>query len=437
MSLPLPPGSYGLPILGETLEWRRDRIGFLRRRYQRYGPIWKSATYGQREITMLGSEANAFILSTHRQHFEWGGGHEIFFDRWLFGESIFLLDGEEHLHQRAFILPAFHGRALRGYFETIRTLCGEYAERWAARGEIVATDELKQLTFEVAAKLLLGAETREQSAWLTRTFDAFGRGMTAFPRWPVPWATYGRALAARDELHDYFRGLLSRRRAGPGADALGMLIAAEDQQGRRLGDEQIVSHLIALVLAAHDTSRSAMTWLLVELDRQPELVERLRAELAVARGVLEYEQLGGLDLLERVIKEVERLHPPISGAPRHVVEPFDFGGCHVPAGWRVYYSILFTHLMPEIWTDPERFDPERFAPPRSEDEKTPFSLIGFGGGPRSCIGRGFARLEMKVMAATLLQGYELSVPSGQDLRYDYTPTRVPCGGLRVRVRRRK
>ncbi|PYM07076.1 MAG: hypothetical protein DMD82_06675 [Candidatus Rokuibacteriota bacterium] len=212
---------------------------------------------------------------------------------------------------------------------------------------------------------------------------------------------------------------------------------AEDQQGRRLGDDQIVSHLIALVLAAHDTSRSAMTWLLVELDRQPELVERLRAELAVARGALEYEQLGGLDLLERVIKEVERLHPPISGAPRHVVEPFDFGGCHVPAGWRVYYSILFTHLMPEIWTDPERFDPERFAPPRSEDEKTPFSLIGFGGGPRSCIGRGFARLEMKVMAATLLQGYELSVPSGQDLRYDYTPTRVPCGGLRVRVRRRK
>jgi len=180
-----------------------------------------------------------------------------------------------------------------------------------------------------------------------------------------------------------------------------------------------------------------MTWMLVELDRHPEVVERLRAELAgTGPGAAKYEVLGGLEYLDRVLKEVERLHPPISGAPRRVVEPFDVDGCHVPAGWRVYYSILFTHMMPEIWSEPERFDPDRFAPPRSEDDKTPFSLIGFGAGPRSCIGRGFARLEMKVMAAVLLQGYELRVLPGQDLRYDYTPTRVPRGELRVHVTKR-
>ena len=437
MSAPLPPGSTGLPVLGETLEWRADRLAFLRRRWRRYGRIWKSATYGQREITMLGPEANAFILSTHRRHFEWAGGHEIFFDRRLFGDSIFLMDGDEHIHQRGLVLPAFHGRALRGYGGAIRALCAEYAARWAARGEIVLTDELKQLTFEVAAKLLLGAETREQSAWLSRAFDAFGRGMTAFPRWRTPWSTYGRAFRARDALREYFRALLARRRAAPGTDALGMLMTAEDGAGRRLEDERIVSHLIALLLAAHDTTRSAMTWLLVELDRHPEVVERLRAELAGAGpGAAVYEVLGGLEYLDRVLKEVERLHPPISGAPRRVVEPFDFDGCHVPAGWRVYYSILFTHMMPEIWSEPERFDPDRFAPPRSEDDKTPFSLIGFGAGPRSCIGRGFARLEMKVMAAVLVQGYELRVLPDQDLRYDYTPTRVPRGELRVRVTKR-
>ncbi len=100
----------------------------------------------------------------------------------------------------------------------------------------------------------------------------------------------------------------------------------------------------------------------------------------------------------------------------------------------VYYSILFTHMMPELFSDPECFDPERFAPPRCEDERTPFSLIGFGGGPRTCIGRGFARLEMKIIAATLLHGYECKVSPGQNLRASYSPTKRPRDGLRVAIK---
>ena len=108
----------------------------------------------------------------------------------------------------------------------------------------------------------------------------------------------------------------------------------------------------------------------------------------------------------------------------------------MPVGSIVYYSILFTHSMPEVFRDPDRFDPARFAPPRSEDKRTPFGLIGFGAGPRSCIGKKLARTEMKIILATLLAAYKWRVLPGQDLTVSYNLTKCPKSGLVVRFSER-
>ena len=162
---PLPPGSYGVPFIGQTLEWRRDPLGLLRRRYERYGRIFKSCIYGYREITMLGPAANQFILSSGRHHFEWSGGHELVFNRKLFGENLFLLDGTEHERQRRLLMPVFSGGAMGAYFEVIRELTEVYARRWARRGRIAVFPEMRKLTFEIAARLLLGVDTSDR--WMT------------------------------------------------------------------------------------------------------------------------------------------------------------------------------------------------------------------------------------------------------------------------------
>ena len=438
-SLSLPPGSYGLPLIGETIAWRRDPLDFLRRRYERYGRIFKSSIYGRREITMLGPEANRFVLSTHRDHFEWGGGYEGFLDRRLFSDNLFLQDGGVHDRHRQIILPAFHGKALRGYFDVMHGLTRVYANRWAEIGHIVAFSELRKLTFAIAARLLLGADTREEVGRLSRLFDTLARGTQAFPKWDLPWTKYGRARRAVRSLWLYFQSRLQERRRETRPDVLGMLLAAVDEKGEPMTDEEIVAQIMMLVLAAHDTTTSSMTWLLYELDRHPEVASRLRAELAGAtKGLpLSIEHLPQLRYLDLVLKEVERRHPVLTGMPRNVIKAFDFDGCHVPAGATVYYSILFTHMMPEVFTDPDRFDPDRFAPPRNEDDRIPFSLVGFGGGPRSCIGQGFARMEMKILAAMRLDGYDWSILEGQDLRPAYAPTKRPKDGLRIRFRAKR
>ena len=438
-SLPLPPGSYGLPFLGETIPWRRDPLKFLRRRYELYGRIFKSSIYGRREITMLGPEANRFILSTHRDHFEWGGGYEPFLDRRLFLDNLFLQDGKGHDRHRQIILPAFHGKALRGYFDTMHELTRSYANGWAKAGLIVAFPELRKLTFAIAARLLLGADTSEQMGRLSELFDTLARGTQAFPKWDFPWTKYGRARRALESLRAYFQARLHERRTEARHDVLGMLVTATDDKGEPLTDEEIVSQIMMLVLAAHDTTTSSMTWLLYELDRRPEIKSRLRAEFSQSTGGFppSLEHLPQLRYLDLVLKEVERRHPVLTGLPRKVIKAFDFDGYHVPAGSTVYYSTLFTHMMPEVFTAPDLFDPDRFAPPRNEEDRTPFSLVGFGGGPRACIGQGFARMEMKILTATLLGGYDWSVSPGQDLRSTYSPTNRPKDGLRIRFEAKK
>ena len=139
-----------------------------------------------------------------------------------------------------------------------------------------------------------------------------------------------------------------------------------------------------------------------------------------------------MKLLEHALSEAERLYPPVSNGPRGVLEDFEFGGYHVPAGTHVFYSISGAHNIPTIFADPERFDPDRFAPPR-EEHKTPYALVGFGGGPRICIGINFAQVEIKALISHLLRNYQLELVPNQQIVQMYMPTSMPLHGIRMRV----
>ena len=143
-----------------------------------------------------------------------------------------------------------------------------------------------------------------------------------------------------------------------------------------------------------------------------------------------------MKVLGNALSEAERLYPPVANGPRGNTEAFTFNGYTVPAGQRVLYSIAASHLLPHVWHDPERFDPDRFAPPREEDKKHPYALVGFGGGPRVCIGLNFATAEIKAMAATILRRFDLTPEPGQDVRQVYAGTGGPLNGIRMNVRSR-
>jgi cytochrome P450 len=142
-----------------------------------------------------------------------------------------------------------------------------------------------------------------------------------------------------------------------------------------------------------------------------------------------------MQYLDQILSEIERVHPPVGGGFRGVVKPFEFNGFQVPAGWIVMYSIPATQQLASIYPEPKRFDPDRFSPERQEHKQKPFSLIGFGGGPRICLGIAFAKLEMKIIAALLLRGYQWEFLPQQSLDPVRFPMRRPKDGLRVRFQR--
>jgi cytochrome P450 len=402
----LPPGNFGLPFVGETLQLLFDP-DFATRRFQKYGPIFKTRILGRPSVFMAGPEAAEFILSSHIDCFTWRDGWPQSF-KILLGQSLFVQEGEEHRRNRKLMMPAFHGAALARYLGTIATLTQTYLQQWDARQELIWYDEFKQLTFDIASCIFLGSRPGEDTTRLSQLFTTLTNGLFGI--------RLRKAIAARNEILDYLTQVIQTRQQNPTDDALSLLIQARDDHGDSLSLEEIRAQAMLLLFAGHETTTAMLTWICLELARHPDILQRARTEqthlLALSSPAsrssppLTLEQLSTMPYLEQILNEVERLHPPVAGGFRGVVKPFEFKGYQVPAGWLAQYSILQTQRSPEVYTNPEQFDPDRFSPERQEAKQKPFSLIGFGGGPRICLGIAFAKLEMKIVMAYLLRSYE-------------------------------
>lgn len=429
------PESLGLPIIGETLSFVSDP-DYVAKRYERYGSIFKTSLIGKPTVVMIGPEAAEFILSSHMEYFSWQQGWPSKF-KVLLGESLFLMDGEEHRQKRRLMMPALHGPALANYLTTMEEITQQYLSKWVEKAEFGWFEEFKQLTFAIASELLLGTKPGSDSLGLSNLFTTLTNGLFAINPLPLSFTQYGKAINARNQILEHLSEVVRERRKNPAKDALSLLVQAQDEDGNSLSDKELIAQAVLLLFAGHETTTSMLTWICLELARHPKVMERAREEqmrLLHKQGELSLEQLGQMPYLDQVLSEIERLHPPVGGGFRAVVKDFEFQGYHIPAGWQVLYSILITHRISEIYPEPEKFDPERFNPERKEN-KRPFSLIGFGGGPRICIGIAFAKMEMKIVAAHLLRGYDWEILPNQSLDVVRVPTTRPKDGLKVRFKK--
>jgi cytochrome P450 len=433
-SRPLPPGSYGLPVIGETLSFLFDP-DFATKRQKKYGSIFKTKILGRPTVIMVGSEANRFILSSDMHRFSWRDGWPDTFKE-LLGESLFLQEGEQHRRNRKLLMPAFHGPALANYMATMERITKSYLEKWESLGTFTWFSELKQMTFEIASTLLIGSEPGSLTARLSQWFTELTTGLFSLPL-RLGWTPYGRALRARDQLLDHIEQAVLKRQQEPAQDALGLLVQSRNEEGNGLSLEEIKVQALLMLFAGHETTTSMLASFCMALAQHPEVLERARAEQQqlATDSSLTLEQLKQMPYLEQVLREVERLYPPIGGGFRGVEEEFEFNGYYVPKGWMALYRINATHIDSQVYPEPERFDPDRFSPERAEHKKQEFSLVGFGGGPRICLGIAFAQMEMKIFAAHLLRHYTWELVPQQDLTLDPIPTLHPRSGLRVEFRK--
>ena len=409
------PGSYGLPLLGETPElFRTEGVGFFWGRFQHYGPVFKSYVVGRKCAVLVGPDANQFLMQEKADHLSAYLGWRDFVEPML-GRPIFLQDGQEHRRRRRIMAPAFHGRAIANYFDTMQTIIQDFLKNWVEQGTIPLIDEFRKLTLLVAIRLLLGVERENEVKQISQWFRQIDKGFLALLRVDIPLTVYGRARNASRQLRALLRTIIAeRKRQGDlqeYRDALGVLLAGVDENGETLSESQVIDEALSLLNGGYLTIPSLLSSLLFELGAHPEWRERLRQEQKPFLGndLLMVEDLKQFTQMVYVLKEVERLYPPSPFLFRGVVKDIEYAGYHIPAGWYVVISPMLTHRMSEIYAAPTRFDPERFAPPREEDKQHPFALIGFGGGIHSCIGFEFAQMQMKIVLSSILRNYDWTI----------------------------
>ncbi|WP_293350238.1 MULTISPECIES: cytochrome P450 [unclassified Microcoleus] len=430
----LPPGNLGLPLIGDTLNFLQD-AQFAKKRHQQYGPIFKTSIFGQPTVFVSGSEANLFVLSNENQYFvvSWPPSTKA-----LLGPlSLSLQTGSDHQNRRKLLYQAFQPRALAGYIGGMEDITGRYLQRWTQMSEFAWYPELRNYTFDVACKLLVGIDNSSESE-LGNYFKIWSDGLFSVPL-DLPWTQFGKAKKCRKLLLAELENIIrARQQVTPSKnDALGLLICARDDDGNSLSLEELKDQVLLLLFTGHSSLSSAIASFCLLLAQNPDVMAKIRAEQQQFSTTepLTLEHLKQMTYLEQVLREVLRLVPPLAGGFRQVIKPCELGGYEIPKGWIVLYEINQTHQDTSVYPEPDRFDPDRFSLERSTNAK-PFSYVPFGGGLRECLGKEFARLEMKLFAARMVRECEWELLPDQDLNLILVPTPHPRDGLRVKFRRK-
>lgn len=428
----LPPGNLGLPIIGETIDFFRDPK-FAQKRHDKYGSIFKTRLLGKNTIFVKGAEATRFVLMHENQYFVVGWPPSV---KALLGPlSLALQQGGVHIQRRKLMVQAFQPRALESYIPTIEAISEQYVQRWAAQKTLVWYPELRKYTFDIACKLFVGLDQGSETN-LGHWFETWSEGLFSIPL-RLPWTRFGKAWQSRTLLLNELERLIRKRKqsAEPGEDALGILLQAKDEEEQSLSLEELKDQILLLLFAGHETLTSAIASFCLLMAQFPEVQAKARIEQQSFRQTpFSLESLKQMTYLDQVMREVLRFVPPVGGGFRDVIQTCEYDGYQIPVGWSLLYGINVTHTDPEVFSHPETFDPDRFSSERAEDKTKPFSHVPFGGGLRECLGKEFARLEMRLFGAKLLQGYEWELLPNQDLTMVVVPTPHPRDGLKVQFR---
>jgi cytochrome P450 len=372
------------------------------------------------------------------------------------GQGLLTNDGADWLRQRRLIQPGFHRQRVAGLTglmqEIIASTLQPLAEQARQAGgavEVPAHELMTRLTFRIIARSVFStafsdAELDRASALLTE-IQGFYVSTIRQPYFN-PWRKLTGRYRYHDELTSELRGLLAhyisqRQQArGPAPDdLLQMLLDARyEDDGQPMTPERVLDEALIMVVAGHETSANALTWLLYLLARHPGEAAIIRAEAAavLAGRPPTFADLPQLGCALQAVQEAMRLFPPAWMLDRVALADDEYNGLHIARGTLFSVYLHGLHHDARHWPRPEEFRPARFAP-EAQRQQAPYTYAPFGGGPRLCIGMQFALTEMQLVVLGLLQRFEVEwVPGQAVVLAQPLITLRPKADFRVRLRLR-
>ncbi|MEP2789028.1 MAG: cytochrome P450, partial [Kangiellaceae bacterium] len=254
----------------------------------------------------------------------------------------------------------------------------------------------------------------------------------ALVRIPMLNSKFHRGVKGRAHLIDVFSSLVKQRRKQPRNDLVSFLCDSTDEDGNQFSDEQIIDHIIFTMMAAHDTTASSLSSLMLQITDNIHWQDKIAEEVSRFPN-LSYEQLKDLTVSENVFKETLRIMPPVVTAPRVFFKDVNLLGYDIPAGTRTGINIYGNHHDPRYWNSPEKFDPTRFE--RGEDKNHPNIYIPFGGGAHKCIGMHVAMMEVKLILNAIFKQLRVErVDPSQPVIFKKVPIWHPKGKFELKFK---
>jgi len=432
MSQP-PPGSLGVPFLGEALAFLKDPFTFTLTRTRKHGNVWKTRILGDTTVFFAGPKAFSFFMNP--ENFTRQSGSPKFLQEILHHDAVPFLDGDRHRTRKRLLLSAFTDAALASYVPNIVRILERFVTRWADGSERAVGDELSQLGFDVADMLFAGASPEASNAEVAADFATMIKGTFA-PPVNMPFTAYGKAIKARDRLRAYIKDSVAKN-DGKGS-ALGVLKAARGPDGEQLSAGELEIELLHFYFAAHGGLTAAIAWLLVVLGEQPDIAAKLRVEAddKLPDGVPTLAQIRGLPQARAVAREVLRAYPiaptTFIGVAKRDLELDGFG---IRAGWKGAGAIWATLQDGTTFRDPTAFKDDRLG----DDAVKALpegAFVPQGGGPSEghrCPGETLIQVVMPLFLGWFTRRYDLAWPA-----QDTTPAGgglgpLPKDGVRVRI----
>lgn len=434
--------------LSTILALRRDPLGYLERIAAQYGDIAHLRVGPFPLVFVNHPDLIHEVLVAKDASFV--KGRALDQTRDVFGKGLLTSEGEFHKRQRRLIQPAFHRRRIEAYADAMAADAASAADRWKDGETLDIAGEMMRLTLRIVARSLFSVdveddEAREVGQALDALVDAFSVVAVSFggllQKLPLPSNLRSRrALRTLDAL---VYGLIRERRGSGqsgtegGEDLLSLLLAARYEEGGGMDDRQVRDEVLTLFLAGHETTANALAWSWYLLASHPGAEARFHAEIDSVLGdrLPGAADLPSLPYTRQVFAESMRLYPPAWAVSRKAIEPLTIGGYPVPAGAGVLASQWIAHRDPRFFEEPASFRPERWTE-EFEAGLPKLAYFPFGGGPRLCIGMGFAWMEGVLLLATIGRRWRMRLVPGHPVEPHPRITLRPRNGVRVTLETR-
>lgn len=408
----------GLPVIGNLLEFSRDRLALYQHIEAQCGEIGIYRLFNKSFAVTSNAELARNLLVEQHAHFE--RSPVMLMMKPILGEGLLTTNNSANAHQRQDIMSAFQAERYPEYAKLIVAKTQESFQNWQCGHSVNLSKAMQELTLDIISQALFNIDVlREFPDFIQAIGDLLHytdqrlKLMLPIPlSWPLPInQNLSASIKPINSMLDQF---ISQRRQNlktSPQDVLSLLLDTHDSETQKpLNNRQIRDQILTFLFAGHETTAHTLSWTFYLLAKNPVAYERLQEEVnTVLQGAPPtYEDLKRLPYALQIIKETLRLYPVAYAFGRTALSPLKLGEYHVPKGLVVLVSPYVMHRNPAYFSDPERFAPERFTP-KNEAQIPRFAYLPFGVGPRACIGRQFALMEAQLILILIAQKFRFKL----------------------------